>query len=56
MASDVSSDEFVHLEARVTVAEHEVEAEKMVTRHILEQSRRNGDDFGGVQKTDRRAV
>src|SRR5262245_7728152 len=45
MASDVSRDEFVHLEARVTVVEHEVEGEKMVTRHILEQSRRNGADL-----------
>ena len=45
MASDVSKDEFVHLEARVTVVEQEVEGEKMVTRHILEQSRRNGHDL-----------
>jgi hypothetical protein len=45
MASDVSRDEFVHLEARVTVVEQEVEGEKMVTRHILEQSRRNGHDL-----------
>jgi|SRR5215467_5646563 len=45
MASDVGRDEFVHLEARVTVVEQEVEGEKMVTRHILEQSRRNGNDL-----------
>ena len=45
MASDVSRDEFHHLEARVTVVEQEVEGEKMVTRHILEQSRRNGADL-----------
>jgi predicted nucleic acid-binding Zn-ribbon protein len=45
MASDVSRDEFHHLEARVTVVEQEVEGEKMVTRHILEQSRRNGHDL-----------
>ena len=45
MASDVSRDEFGHLEARVTVVEQEVEGEKMVTRHILEQSRRNGTDL-----------
>jgi septation ring formation regulator EzrA len=45
MASDVSRDEFVHLEARMTVVEQEVEGEKMVTRHILEQSRRNGADL-----------
>jgi septation ring formation regulator EzrA len=45
MASDVSRDEFHNLEARVTVVEQEVEGEKMVTRHILEQSRRNGHDL-----------
>ena len=49
MASDVSRDEFVHLEARVTVVEQEVEGEKMVTRHILEQSRRNGADLTDVK-------
>jgi hypothetical protein len=51
MASDVSRDEFGHLEARVTVVEQEVEGEKMVTRHILEQSRRNGADLADL-KTD----
>jgi septation ring formation regulator EzrA len=51
MASDVRRDEFVHLEARVTVVEQEVEGEKMVTRHILEQSRRNGADLVDL-KTD----
>ena len=50
MASDVSRDEFGHLEARVTVVEQEVEGEKMVTRHILEQSRRNGDDLANFKK------
>jgi len=50
MASDVSRDEFVHLEARVTVVEQEVEGEKMVTRHILEQSRRNGADLADFKK------
>jgi len=51
MASEVSRDEFLHLEARVTVVEREVEGEKMVTRHILEQSRRNGADLVDL-KTD----
>ena len=50
MASDVSKDEFVHLEARVTVVEQGVEGEKMVTRHILEQSRRNGNDLADFKK------
>jgi len=49
MASDVSRGEFHHLEARVTVVEQEVEGEKMVTRHILEQSRRNGADLVAVK-------
>ena len=49
MASDVSRDEFHHLEARVRVVEQEVEGEKMVTRHILEQSRRNGADLAAFK-------
>jgi len=40
--SAVTREEF---EARVGVIEREVEGEKMVTRHILEQSRRNSDDL-----------
>jgi archaellum component FlaC len=35
-------------EARVGVLEREVEGEKMVTRHILEQTRRNSDDLAGI--------
>lgn len=44
--SDVTREEF---EARVGVLEREVEGEKMVTRHILEQTRRNGDDLAGLK-------
>jgi uncharacterized protein YoxC len=29
--------------------EREVEGEKVVTRHILEQTRRNGDDLAGLK-------
>jgi hypothetical protein len=29
--------------------EREVEGEKMVTRHILEQTRRSGDDLGAIK-------
>jgi predicted nucleic acid-binding Zn-ribbon protein len=55
MAADVTRDEFLHLEARVGVVEQEVEGEKMVTRHILEQSRRNGEDLADFKKrTDQR--
>jgi hypothetical protein len=36
-------------EARVGVLEQAVEGEKMVRRHILEQTRRNGDDLATVK-------
>ena len=49
MANNVTRDEFHHLEARVTVVEQEVEGEKLVTRHILEQTRRNGEDLAAVK-------
>ncbi|HEY7246510.1 MAG TPA: hypothetical protein VH678_21775 [Xanthobacteraceae bacterium] len=45
MATDVTKDEFQRLEARVSVVEREVEGEKLVTRHILEQTRRNGAEL-----------
>ena len=37
-------------EARVGVLEREVEGEKLVTRHILEQTRRNGDDLATIRR------
>jgi uncharacterized protein YoxC len=49
MASEVTRDEFKGLEARVGTLESEVEGEKLVTRHILEQTRRNGDDLAAVK-------
>jgi hypothetical protein len=42
MTAEVSRDEF-------TALEREVEGEKLVTRHILEQTRRNGDDLAPVK-------
>jgi tetrahydromethanopterin S-methyltransferase subunit G len=42
MPSDVTREEFRALEL-------EVEGEKLVTRHILEQTRRNGDDLAAVK-------
>ena len=42
MPSDVTREEFRALEL-------EVEGEKLVTRHILEQTRRNGDDIAAVK-------
>ena len=49
MADDVTRQEFRELSARVDVLEREVEGEKMVTRHILEQSRRNADDLAAIK-------
>jgi hypothetical protein len=42
MAAEVSREEFIALE-------REAEGEKLVTRHILEQTRRNGDDLAAVK-------
>ena len=46
MPTYVTREEF---EARAGVLEREVEGEKLVTRHILEQTRRNGDDLAAVK-------
>jgi tetrahydromethanopterin S-methyltransferase subunit G len=46
MSVEVTREEF---EARVGTLEREVEGEKLVTRHILEQTRRNGDDLAAVK-------
>jgi len=49
MSTDVTRSEFQHLESRVALVEREVEGEKMVTRHILEQTRRNSDDLAALK-------
>ena len=49
MTSDVTREEFSNLDARVAVVEREVEGEKLVTRYILEQTRRNGDDLAAIK-------
>jgi len=46
MPSEATREEF---EARVGVLEREVEGEKMVTRHVLEQARRNSDDLAAIK-------
>ena len=46
MPDYVTRDEF---EARVGVLEREVEGEKLVTRHVLEQTRRNSDDLAAIK-------
>jgi hypothetical protein len=42
MAADVTREEF-------TAVVQKVEGEKLVTRHILEQTRRNGDDLAAIR-------
>lgn len=49
MTADVAREEFSDLEARVRVLDREVEGEKLVTRHILEETRRNGDDLAAIK-------
>jgi len=49
MAEFATKGEFDQLETRMDVLEREVEGEKLVTRHILEQSRRNGDDLAAIK-------
>lgn len=44
-----STDDIAQLTTRVETLEHEVEGEKTVTRYILEQTRRNGDDLAAVK-------
>ncbi len=46
MPTDITREEF---EARVGMLEQEVEGEKLVTRHILEQTRRNSDDLAAIK-------
>jgi len=49
MPTEVTRDEFDQLNGRVDVVEHEVDGEKLVTRHVLEQSRRNSDDLAAIK-------
>jgi len=49
MPTDVTRDEFTQLPTRTDILEREVEGEKLVTRHILEQARRNGDDLAAIK-------
>jgi tetrahydromethanopterin S-methyltransferase subunit G len=49
MPSDVTRDEFQELATRTAIAEREIEGEKMVTRHILEQTRHNSDDLAAIK-------
>src|SRR5215510_12432715 len=46
MSTYVPREEF---DGRMRVLEGEVEGEKLVTRHILQQTQRNGDDLGALK-------
>lgn len=48
MASDVTREEFRN-EARVDVVEREVDGEKLVSRHILKETRQNSDDLAAIK-------
>jgi hypothetical protein len=50
MPSDVTRDEFQHLATRTDIVEREVEGEKMVVRHILEQTRHNSADIAALTR------
>ena len=49
MTDFVTTGEFKQLTTRVEILEREVEGEKLVSRHILEQTRRNGDDLAAIK-------
>jgi uncharacterized protein YoxC len=49
MPTEVTRDEFDQLKDRVDMVEHEVDGEKLVTRHVLEQTRRNSDDLAAIK-------
>ena len=55
MPGDMTRDEFDQLATRTSILEREVEGEKLVIRHVLEQTCRNGDDLAEV-KTDLKEV
>lgn len=42
-------DEFDLLAARIEILEREVDGEKMVTRHVLSETRRTSDRLAGVE-------
>src|SRR5215510_253246 len=46
MSTYVPREEF---DGRMRVLEGEVEGEKLVTRHILQQTKRNGDDLAAIK-------
>ena len=49
MADTIGRDEFNKLDDRVRVVERDLNGEKQVTRYVLEQVRRNGDDLAAIK-------
>jgi hypothetical protein len=49
MPGDVTREEFDQLAARTGFLEGEVEGEKLVVRHVLEQTRRNTEDLSALR-------
>jgi CII-binding regulator of phage lambda lysogenization HflD len=49
MTEIITRDEFALLAARLDVLEREVDGEKMVTRHVLSETRRTGDRLLGLE-------
>lgn len=49
MDDTVSREDFRQLDDRVRVVERELDGEKQLTRYVLEQVRRNGDDLAAVK-------
>lgn len=49
MTEIITRDEFAQLAARLDVLEREVDGEKMVTRHVLSETRRTSDRLIGLE-------
>ena len=49
MSATVTRAEFDQLKGRVAQLEQEADGEKSVSRYILEQTRRNGDDLAALR-------
>jgi tetrahydromethanopterin S-methyltransferase subunit G len=49
MTDYVTRTEFEQLATRVDIVEREVDGEKMVTRHVLTETRRNSDDLAAIK-------
>ena len=55
MATGVTREES-RVATRIDTVEREVEGEKIISRHILEQTRRSGDDLAATRPTERAEI